>query len=86
MMRNLLLGLVGLVTIAGCSSSGDPGNVEAAEAAAKAMPKSVDELPANMPPEARKSAEGAILQQQAREKQANAQAEAMKRARAAGKF
>ncbi len=63
-----LASLLVLFTI-GCNSGGDSGDVEAAKKAAAATPKSVDQLPADMPAEARRGAAGGIAQQQAMEKQ-----------------
>ena len=67
--------------LAGCSDAGDSGDVEKAKQASAAAPKDVSQLPANMDPRARASAEAAILQNKAMTEQMNAQAEAMKRAR-----
>lgn len=70
-MRYAWLCLVGILAISGCSSSGDPGDVEAAKKASESVAKSPDQLPANMSPEARKAAEGAIGQRNAMEKMMN---------------
>lgn len=70
------------VGMIGCNSAGDSGDVEAAEAAAAAAPKTAAELSPDMPPEARRTAEAAIQQNNAQKAQMDAQAEAMKRARA----
>lgn len=63
MMRNLILILTIGVFAVGCKP--DNGDVDVAVRAAQAAPKSVDQLPADMPPEARASAAGAIAQGQA---------------------
>jgi hypothetical protein len=44
----------------------------------------ISKLPADMPPQARKSAEAAIMQQNAMNAQMDAQAAAMKKAQAGG--
>lgn len=73
----LLIGFA--LALTGCSGS-DRGDVKAAEEAAARAPKSVEQLPADMPPEARRGAEAGMGQQQAMQQQMNAQAEAMRRA------
>jgi outer membrane murein-binding lipoprotein Lpp len=57
--------VLGFGALAGCSGS-DSGDVEKAKEAAEKAPKSVDELPADMPPQARANAAAAIQQAQAR--------------------
>ncbi|MCW5942985.1 MAG: hypothetical protein KIS66_12180 [Fimbriimonadaceae bacterium] len=79
-MKTLVPFLIGCaLVLAGCSGS-DQGDVKKAEEAAARAPKSVDQLPADMPPEAKRGAEAAMGQQQAMKQQMDAQAEAMKRA------
>lgn len=80
-MRTILLLLIAACLLAGCSQA-DSGNVEAAKAAAQAAPRSVDELPADMPPEAKRSAGAAISQGQQMEAKMNAENEARARAMA----
>jgi len=81
MIRIAFVTLVAAALI-GCDNSGSAGDVKSAEAAAKAAPRSVEQLPQDMPPEARRAAEAAMGQSQAAQAQMNAQAEAMKNARA----
>ena len=57
-MRHLLTASVIAALLCGCGSSS--GDVETAHKAALAAPKSVDELPADMPAEAKASAAGAM--------------------------
>ena len=57
----------------GCKGGGDSGDVDAAAKASAAAPKTVDQLPADMPPEAKRAAAGAMAQQQAMAQQADAQ-------------
>lgn len=84
-MKTTLLLLIGAsLALAGCSGS-DRGDVKAAEEAAARAPKSVDQLPADMPPEAKRGAAAAMGQQQAMQQQMDAQAEAMKRAAQQGR-
>jgi len=71
MIRNLLLLAVALVATAGCSSSEDPGDVAAAAKASAAGPKSVDQLPGNMPAEAKAAAGAALGQAAAAQQQAS---------------
>ena len=77
-----LIVIVGLGLV-GCNSS-DDGDVKAAEAAAKRAPKTAADLPKDMPDAARKQAEAAMAQGQVAKAQMDAQAEAMKKARASG--
>jgi hypothetical protein len=71
-----------LLIAAGCSGGdGDPGNVKIAEQASAAAPKSAADLPANMPPEAKKGAEASIGQGKAIQEHMDKQAEAMRKAR-----
>ena len=65
MMKYLLFVPLALLTITGCSGGGDNGDVAAAENAAKLAPKSKEDLPASMPPQAQKSAEAAMGAQKA---------------------
>lgn len=67
--------------MAGCPAP-DSGDVEAARAAAQQAPKSADQLPADMPEEAKRSAAGAIQAGKDREAQMNAQADARAKAMA----
>jgi hypothetical protein len=75
-----LLPIVAGILLVGCSGS-DDGDVAAANKAAAEAPKSADELPAEMSPEARRSAEAAIKQSEAMRQQMDSQAAAMKKAR-----
>ena len=77
MMRKLLLVPIAIVA-AGCSGGDDQGDV--AKAAASPPLKSVDQLPANMPPQARASAESAMRANDAMVSQQKAQMDAMVRA------
>jgi hypothetical protein len=70
MMKHVLLVTAALVAAVGCSSSPDNGDVETATRAAAAVPKTPDQLPANMPPEARASAASAMQQAAAMQQQA----------------
>ncbi len=85
-MRKPLL-LTGLllfaVALSGCGE-GDAGDVEKANAASAAMPKSAADLPSDMPPEAKRAAESAMKQNEAQKQSMDAQAEAMRRARQQG--
>lgn len=80
-MKKLVLIAIGCAALllVGCGS--DAGDVEAASKAAKAAPTSVDQLPDNMPPEARRSAAAAMAQGQAQKAKMDQQAEAMRKAR-----
>ncbi len=81
MMKKLFPFALALVAFAavGCGSGGDSGDVEAAKKAAAAAPKKIEDLPANMPPEARRGAEAGIKQAQAMAAQ-QAQQEAARKA------
>ncbi len=70
MIRNLLFVAVALVATAGCSSSEDPGDVAGASKAIAAGPKSVDQLPADMPPQAKAAASAAMGQAAAQQQMA----------------
>ncbi len=74
MVKSLSLGIA-LLFVVGCGSNPD-GDVAAGEEAAKKSPpiSKIEDLPANMPPEARAQAEAAIKQQQAMRKYAEEQA------------
>lgn len=78
MMKKLLLILPAMLAF-GCSGSND-GDVEAAQKASAAAPKSVNDLPADMPEGAKASAGAAIQQGQAMQEQMSAQAAARSRA------
>ena len=82
MMKTLLPFALALVALAavGCGSGGDSGDVEAAKKAAAAVPKKVEDLPANMPPEARRGAEAGIKQAAEMEKMQQQQEAARKAA------
>ena len=73
-MKLLNLGIV-LLLVVGCGPNPD-GDVAAGEAAAMKSPpiSKVEDLPANMPPQARAQAEAAIKQQEAQRKYAEEQA------------
>lgn len=60
---------VGLALV-GCSSN-EEGDVASATEAAAAAPKSVEQLPADMPPQARAAAASAMGQAEAARQQAN---------------
>jgi hypothetical protein len=79
-MKYGILLIIGSLMVTGCNSSGDPGDVETAKKASQSVPKSPEELPSNMPPEARKAAEGAIGQRKAQESMMNQRMDAMKEA------
>jgi len=81
-MRNLLLLVPIALLTAGCSGGEDNGNVASAEKAAAAMPKKAEDLPKDMPPEARRAAEGAMKANAAMSAQQNAQMDAMVKATA----
>ncbi len=78
-MKKLLLLISLAMLLAGCAGSSS-GDVEAAKAASQAVPKSVDQLPADMPEEAKKSAAGAIQAGQEREAQMRAEGDARTKA------
>lgn len=80
-MKNLLILALGLCLLAGCTGP-DSGNVDAAKEAAAAAPKSVDELPADMPDEAKRGAAAAIGQGKEMQDKMNAEADARARAMA----
>lgn len=81
MMRTLLISSLAIGgVLAGCSGGGDPGDVEAANKASAAAPKSVDQLPSDMSPEAKRMAGAAMGQQQAMTDHAMRENEARKRA------
>ncbi len=86
-IRSVIPALVALALVGGfgCRGSSDSGDVARAEAAAAAAPKSVEELPADMPPEAKRGAAAAMGQSQAMQQQMDAHADAMKRARNQGR-
>lgn len=71
MMRTLLPVGMALVVLAGCSPVEDAGNVQGATQAASVAPKTIDQLPKDMPPEARRGAQAAMGQAQAVQQQAN---------------
>jgi PBP1b-binding outer membrane lipoprotein LpoB len=81
MMKTLSAALLASFVLLGCSQS-DPGDPELAKKAAEAAPKTVEQLPADMPPEAKRQAEGAMKQKEAMQSQMDAQAEAMKKVNA----
>jgi Tfp pilus assembly protein PilP len=78
MMRRFL-GLAAILAMVGCETD-DRGDVAAAEKAARNAPTSVDQLPPDMPPEARRQAEAAMKQREAMQQHMDQQAEAMKKA------
>jgi hypothetical protein len=65
------------LALVGCSGDDGSGNVKTAEEAAQAAPKSVDQLPTDMPPEARKAAEAGIANGQKMTEEGDARAKAM---------
>lgn len=82
-MKNLLIvsAFVLSTFMVGCGSSGDAGDVEKAQAASAAAPKSTADLSADMPDNAKRGAAAAIQQNQAQKEQMDAQAQAMRQAR-----
>ena len=74
-MKKLLGWGIVLLLVVGCGPNAD-GDVAAGEEAARKSPpvSKVEDLPANMPPEARAQAEAAIRQQEAQRKFAEEQA------------
>ena len=80
-MRLFISFLIAACLLTGCNQA-DSGDVEAAKAAAQNAPKSADELPADMPPEAKRRAAAAISQGQEMEAKMNAENEARARAMA----
>ena len=82
-MRRLIPFLaLALVAAGGSRGDGDSGDVSAANTAAAAAPKSAADLPSNLTPEQRATAEAGIGQQQAMADQMNKQGAAMKAAQA----
>jgi hypothetical protein len=74
MMKKLIpVGLLLAIFTVACNKGGESGDVDLAKKASAEAPKSEAQLPANMPPEARRSAGAAIAQQQAMAQQAEAQ-------------
>ena len=69
-MKYLISLLTLAVALAGCSGQDDNGDVAAAQAAIKNGPKTPDQLPANMPPQARAAATAAMQQAAAQQQQA----------------
>ncbi len=84
-IHHLILLAVPLLLLGGCSD-GDvsQAEIQRGEEAARNAPKSVDDLPADMSPEARASAEQAIKSSQAAQKHMDSQGDAMMRARQNG--
>jgi len=68
-----------VASLLGCNGSDD--SVSGTKAPAQDPATEISKLPKDMPPEARKAAESAILQSNAMNAQKDAQAEAMKKAR-----
>ncbi len=69
-MMKFILPVVALAgLLVGCAKD-ETGDVETAKKASEAAPKTVDQLPANMPPEAKRAAQGAMGAQQAMANQA----------------
>lgn len=73
-----------LMLMGGCTDDVSAADVQRGEEAAKNAPQSVDELPADMSPEARASAERAIESSRAAQQHMNSQGDAMMRARQNG--
>ncbi len=65
MMKRLALIPLLAVLAVGCTGGDDVGDVETGVKAAQAAPKTPDQLPSDMPPEARRAAESAMAQQSA---------------------
>ncbi|RYG23055.1 hypothetical protein EON82_15200 [bacterium] len=78
MMKKLLLLVPIAIVAAGCSGGDDRGDV--AKAQASPPPKSTDQLPADMPPQARASASNAMRANDAMVAQQKAQMDAMVKA------
>jgi PBP1b-binding outer membrane lipoprotein LpoB len=73
-MKKFLLALTvaaGTLLMAGCEGPGETGDVESAKKAAAQAPKSADQLPADMPPQARAAAQSAMGQAAAAEQAGN---------------
>ncbi len=84
-MRKLLAFLPLALVAAGCSGGDeDPNAVQKAADASAAMPKKPEDLPADMPPVARRQAEAAMAQSAAQREMMEKQAEGMKAARGGG--
>lgn len=66
-----LVALVGASFIVGCDGPGESGDVDGAKKAAQAAPKSADQLPAEMPPQARNAAASAMGQAAAAQQAGN---------------
>lgn len=80
MMKASIIGFIAIgATLLGCSG-GSAGDVEAANKASAQAPKSVDQLPEEMSPEAKRMAGAAMGQQQAMSDHAMRENEARKRA------
>jgi len=71
-----------VASLVGCNGSSEP--VADSKSSSGNPVTDVSKLPADMPPQARKSAEAAIMQQNAMNAQMDAQAAAMKKAQAGG--
>jgi len=78
----LALSAMFVASLLGCNGSED--SVSGTKAPAGDPKMEISKLPADMPPEARKAAESAIMQSNAMNAQMDAQAEAMKKARGGG--
>jgi len=78
----LVLTAMFVASLLGCNGSDESAAGTKAPAADPVT--EISKLPADMPPQARKSAEAAILQQNAMNAQMDAQAAAMKKAQAGG--
>lgn len=81
MMKHLIpVIIVGGLFLGGCGSS-DSGDTTLGDKSLKEGPKSIDQLPPDMPPEARQQAAAAMAQGQAMNARMEAEAQAMKKAR-----
>lgn len=66
-----ILAALAVFVVAGCNGDDGNGDVEKAQAAAAKAPKSADQLPKDMPPQARAAATNAINQANAATKMGN---------------
>lgn len=82
MMKNTLwvVGLAMLLMLAGCNGGSDRGDIKRAEEATKKARETVNNLPADMPGQAKAQAQAAQAQQDAMSQSMQQQNDAMKRA------
>ena len=80
-VSSLIIGFAALGLVAGgCMGGNDSGDVEKAKKASAEMPKSVDQLPSDMPPQAKAAAAGAMGASQGMSEQMKGQMDAQKAA------